>query len=87
MGVFFLVHVDQITIQGHQKKGAKPAFGLIGSLNQTASKYDFVQKTLCQILGLLSRPEELEEMAAAARDIAVPDAADRIAELLESVAR
>lgn len=45
------------------------------------------ERLAAEILGLLSRPEELEEMAAAARDIAVPDAADRIAELLESVAR
>ncbi len=40
-----------------------------------------------EILGLLQQPEELERMAAAAHSLAVPDAADKIVDLLESVAR
>ena len=40
-----------------------------------------------EILALLDQPERLTEMEAAARRLAVPDAAARIADLLESVVR
>lgn len=40
-----------------------------------------------EILDVLQQPGELKAMAEAARALAVPDAADRIADLLESVAR
>lgn len=40
-----------------------------------------------EILSLLERPQQLTDMAGAARRLAVPDAAARIAELIESVAR
>jgi UDP-N-acetylglucosamine--N-acetylmuramyl-(pentapeptide) pyrophosphoryl-undecaprenol N-acetylglucosamine transferase len=40
-----------------------------------------------EILGLLERPQQLRDMAGAARRLAVPDAAARIAELIESVAQ
>ena len=39
-----------------------------------------------EILGLLARPEKLRAMAGAARGLAVPDAAERIVNLLEGVA-
>ena len=40
-----------------------------------------------EIVQLLDKPQRLAEMAAAARRLAVPDAAARIADLIESVAR
>ncbi len=40
-----------------------------------------------EIMALLDQPERLAEMEQAARRLAVPDAAGRIADLLESVAR
>jgi len=40
-----------------------------------------------EVAGLLNRPERLAEMEAAAKRLAVPDAAARIADLIESVAR
>jgi UDP-N-acetylglucosamine--N-acetylmuramyl-(pentapeptide) pyrophosphoryl-undecaprenol N-acetylglucosamine transferase len=39
------------------------------------------------VLTLLAKPEQLSQMENAARGLAVPDAAARIADLIESVAR
>jgi UDP-N-acetylglucosamine--N-acetylmuramyl-(pentapeptide) pyrophosphoryl-undecaprenol N-acetylglucosamine transferase len=45
------------------------------------------EKLAAEIIGLLNDPEKLEMMSSKARGLAVPDAADRIVDLLESVAR
>ena len=70
----------------HQLRNAEAMAGC-GAARLVEQREASGERVAAEILGLLSRPEELEGMAAAARDMAVPDAADRIAELLESVAR
>lgn len=70
----------------HQLRNAEAleragAAGLIEQVHATG------ERLAAEIIRLLQQPQQLEKMAAKARGLAVPDAADRIVDLLESVAR
>jgi UDP-N-acetylglucosamine--N-acetylmuramyl-(pentapeptide) pyrophosphoryl-undecaprenol N-acetylglucosamine transferase len=70
----------------HQEKNARVIENAGGAKVFLEGEFD-AMALLDTVKGLLASPEEMESMAAAMKDLAVPDSADRIAELVLGLCR